>query len=100
MKVKVDSVNGVVIATGNLYGKRIKAISRCSKEDTFNEDFGVKLAKQRFKIKKTKAKIASTYEYIRILAIELNDARQRINCLEDTLERQENEADDIIAYYE
>lgn len=55
MKVKVDKKNGVVIAYGSYKSCLIKAIAVC-KEDVFDEEFGIQLAKKKYAVQRSKVK--------------------------------------------
>lgn len=56
MKIKIDKENKAIIAEGWCRGKRIKAVAVC-REPHFDEEFGVKLAKMKYKIKEKQAKL-------------------------------------------
>ena len=56
-KIYVDEKNKTVIAVCRYAGRNIRAIAKCSPEDTFDIDFGTKLAKARCDVKVAKAKI-------------------------------------------
>lgn len=68
MKIFIDEKNKAVIATGNAYGKKVKAVA-ISKEDFFDKDFGVELAKKKFRIKEKMANLAKHESLIK----EMND---------------------------
>lgn len=56
MKVKVQKNNKVTVATGSVKGRRVKAVVVCHPLDEFNEEKGVQLATQKYKIKEKEAK--------------------------------------------
>ena len=56
-KIYVDEKNKTVIAVCRYAGRNIRAIAKCSPEDTFDIDFGTKLAKARCEVKVAKMKI-------------------------------------------
>lgn len=56
-KIYVDEKNKTVIAVCRYAGRNIRAVAKCAPEDTFNVEFGTKLAKARCDVKVAKAKI-------------------------------------------
>ena len=56
-KIYVDEKNKTVIAVCRYAGRNIRAVAKCSPEDTFDINFGTKLAKARCDVKVAKAKI-------------------------------------------
>ena len=56
-KIYVDEKNKQVIAVCRYAGRNVRAVATCAPEDTFNVDFGTKLAKARCDVKVAKAKI-------------------------------------------
>lgn len=55
-KVYVDEKNKTVIAVCRYAGRNIRAVAKCAPEDTFNIEFGTKLAKARCDLKVARAK--------------------------------------------
>lgn len=56
-KIYIDEKNKTVIAVCRYAGRNIRAVAKCSPEDTFDLDFGRRLAKARCDIKVARAKI-------------------------------------------
>lgn len=56
-KIYVDEKNKTVIAVCRYAGRNVRAVAKCAPEDTFNVEFGTKLAKARCDVKVAKAKI-------------------------------------------
>lgn len=56
MKVKVQKNNKVTVATGSVKGRRVKAVVVCHPLDEFNEEKGIQLATQKYKIKEKEVK--------------------------------------------
>lgn len=55
-KVYVDEKNKTVIAVCRYAGRNIRAVAKCAPEDTFDIEFGTKLAKARCDLKVARAK--------------------------------------------
>ena len=56
-KIYIDEKNKTVIAVCRYAGRNVRAIAKCSPEDTFDVDFGTKLAIARCEVKVAKIKI-------------------------------------------
>ena len=56
-KIYVDEKNKTVIAVCRYAGRNIRAVAKCAPEDTFDIEFGTKLAKARCDLKVARAKI-------------------------------------------
>lgn len=56
-KIYVDEKNKTVIAVCRYAGHNIRAVAKCAPEDTFDIEFGTKLAKARCDLKVARAKI-------------------------------------------
>ncbi len=67
MKTIIDQKNGAIIVTGGFRGRRVKGVAVCSPEDQFDTQFGVELAKKKFKLKKTEIKIRELEKRLSIL---------------------------------
>lgn len=59
MRIKFDDNNRAVIADGYVNGRRVKAVTVCSAEDTYDRNFGEKLVMAKYKYRETLAKIKS-----------------------------------------
>lgn len=71
MRVKVDYANKAVIAEIIRKGNYFKGVSVCSKEDTFDEDFGIKLAKAKCFLKKNIAQKKMHEKAVKIMEKEV-----------------------------
>ena len=56
-KIYTDEKNRQVVAVCRYGGRNVRAIAKCSPEDTFDVDFGTKLAIARCEVKVAKIKI-------------------------------------------
>ena len=56
-QVYTDEKNKTVVAVCRYAGRNVRAVAKCSPEDTFNEMTGIKLAITRCEIKAAKLKI-------------------------------------------
>ena len=74
MKVKIDEKNKVCIAYGSFRGKKIKAVAVC-KEPEFDKIFGEKLARRKYKVKETYAKL----KWHQSIINEMNQEIERLN---------------------
>lgn len=52
MKIRIDDKNQAIICTGYYKGKKIKAVSIYKPEDKFDIEFGIRLTKEKYKLKK------------------------------------------------
>ena len=55
-KVYIDEKNKTVIAVCRYAGRNIRAVAKCAPEDTFDIEFGTKLAKARCDLKVARVK--------------------------------------------
>lgn len=67
MKIFVDRKNKVVVAKGSVKGKKIKAVSRCNVDDTFDEKFGVEYTTKKYAVKESMAKADCHVKYVKAL---------------------------------
>lgn len=66
MKIHIDKKNNRIIANGYFRGTKIRTIAHCN-GDKWNEDFGVAVAKMKYKIKEQEVKKKLHEKYIREL---------------------------------
>jgi hypothetical protein len=52
MKILIDERNHAIIATGTLWGRKIKGVAVANEQDEFDAEFGTNLAVARFKANK------------------------------------------------
>lgn len=90
IEIKVDETNRVVV--GFMYGKQIKAIAKCNKEDTFDKDFGIKLVAAKTKKAYIKRRIQGLNKTKREF---LKNVNQGINEAEAELLKQTNRVEEI-----
>lgn len=107
MKINIDKVNKVVVATGYYKGYRVKSVVRCKENDEWNETFGVKLAKKQYKNKEREARLKYHNKIIdSLLKITdwcvkvIEDERNICDNLNDTIYNKNVEIIDFIASYE
>jgi len=96
MKIKIDNKNKVVICTGYYAGKQLKAIARCSSEDEFDEEFGIRLAKAKYKLKKTQHKYNIIYKSLRHFEKQYSIFIERLFETYKKATQQQDEIDNII----
>lgn len=97
MKIIVDRENRATIATGYYNGKKIKSVCLCRNEDEFDEEFGIKLAKKKWKLKLTIAKRKNINRIIKNLEKLIESLSIEDEIL---LENQFNQKDDIAEFIE
>ena len=87
-KIYIDEKNKTVIAVCRYAGRNVRAIAKCSPEDTFDVDFGTKLAKARCDVKVAKAKIqnaSAAYMKTLILSIIASSFPYQVNFIINSL---------------
>ena len=57
MRIKFDERNKAVIAEGYVSGRKVRAISVCSADDTYDKEFGSELVLAKYKYREALAKI-------------------------------------------
>ena len=57
MRIKFDERNKAVIAEGYVNGRKVRAISVCSADDTYDKEFGSELVLAKYKYREALAKI-------------------------------------------
>ena len=98
MKIHVDRKNNRVIAYGSYRGKRIKAIAHC-REDFFNEELGIKIAKMKYDILQTKAQKQFHDNYVRELHKNILWSFHEIDAENDVLENLSHKVENKIENY-
>lgn len=96
MKIKVDTQNKAVIAIGYYQGEKIKAVSVCHNGDTFDEQFGIELTKNKYKKKLILKKIAIAKQEFNLFYNLFKEAGNYINLMEDNLNLQDIKIDSIV----
>ena len=103
MKIKIDSKNKAIMADGFVHGKRVHVVSVCKPEDSYDEEFGVRLTLAKFKVAETEAKIKDHERNIKTLQGDIakiistiEGEQTAIDLLKKTLETRENNVGYII----
>ena len=97
MKLKVYENHNRVIALGHQFGKRIKVMAVCHADDTFDADFGKKLAEFKYKIAKKDAKIAEHKRYIKALKAAIAECEHEIAAQEAAIVLVTENRDKVVA---
>ena len=105
MKIKTDNKNRVVIAHGSYKDKKIDSVIICKEKD-FDEEFGKKLAKAKYKIKEKRIKIRNHEKEISKLNKEkaridniINSHMESMNIVKSNLNKKEEEYKELIDNY-
>lgn len=103
MRIKFDEKNKAVIAEGYVNGRRVRAVSVCSNEDTFDRDFGSALVLTKYKYREALAKIKNheaniknaNAEIARLMAV-IENEKNIINSLNSKVSTLNDKANEII----
>ena len=76
-KIYVDEKNKTVIAVCRYAGRNIRAVAKCAPEDTFNIEFGTKLAKARCDVKVAKVKIQNASNAYMKASVAADEAQRK-----------------------
>ena len=105
MKIKVDKENKVVVAYGNYRGKKIKAVAVC-KEPVFDEEFGMELARRKYKIRERYAKMrwheswVSSLNYLKSkIDAMIEDHNKCADFLDSKMQSEINECEEFVNKY-
>ena len=82
-KIYIDEKNKTVIAVCRYAGRNIRAVAKCSPEDTFNVEFGTKLAKARCDLKVAKTKIQNASAAYMKASITADEAQKQYDKMKD-----------------
>ena len=82
-KIYVDEKNKTVIAVCRYAGQNIRAVAKCSPEDTFDIDFGTKLAIARCEVKVAKTKIQNASVAYMKASVAADEAQRQYDKMKD-----------------
>lgn len=83
IKTYIDEKNKTVIAVCKYNGHKVRAIAKCSPEDTFDIEFGTKLAIARCKSKLAKSKIRKATKAYMKASIAADEAQRQYDKMKD-----------------
>ena len=81
--VYVDEKNKSVIAVCRYAGRNIRAVAKCAPEDTFDIEFGTKLAIARCEVKVAKAKIQNASVAYMKASVAADEAQRQYDKMKD-----------------
>lgn len=79
----IDEKNSSVIAVCRYAGRSVRAVAKCSPDDTFDIEFGKKLAKARCEVKVAKMKIQNATVKYREAAKAADEAQRKYDKMKD-----------------
>ena len=82
-KTYVDEKNRTVIAVCRYAGRKVRAVAKCAPEDTFDIEFGTKLAIARCEVKVAKAKIQNASAAYMKASVAADEAQRRYDKMKE-----------------
>lgn len=95
--IYIDEKNKSVIAVCRYAGRNIRAVAKCAPEDTFDIEFGTKLAIARCEVKVAKAKIQNASVAYMKASIAADEAQRRYDKMKNYYMDAVDQFDEAIA---